>query len=55
NCKELQSRGTTRNGTYIIKSADVIGMGVYCDMETDGGGWLVFKRRKDGPQDLFLT
>jgi len=40
NCKNLKDFGNTSSGIYNI-SAGCGNLAVYCDQETDGGGWLV--------------
>ena len=54
NCKFLLDSGYTESGEYtIFPHGFENGLKVFCDMENDGGGWIVIQRRQDGTVDFY--
>uniref|UniRef100_A0A3P8RCF7 Tenascin N n=1 Tax=Astatotilapia calliptera TaxID=8154 RepID=A0A3P8RCF7_ASTCA len=53
-CVQIMKNGNKRNGVYTvyINNDRSKPIEAYCDMDTDGGGWLVLQRRNIGKLDF---
>ena len=53
NCAELHKSDNKTSGAFTINPDDEQAFAVFCDQNTEGGGWTVFQKRLDGSVDFY--
>ncbi|XP_057304644.1 ficolin-1-like [Hydractinia symbiolongicarpus] len=47
-CRQHKTNSQSSDGVYLINPGDTSPFPVWCDMNTDGGGWIMIQRRLTG-------